>query len=457
MKRTIRLLVCSVVVATLVFAFASPAFAPVFVCPYDVCGYIRDSDSGEGISGATVELYHYQVGNPVVDATKVSSPSGYYYFDGLSASYEYYLRADHPRYRQNTVPTDWYGSNTKKDVTLRPLVQRVADDNRYSTAAAITRRAWDLNGSKNWSDSDDIIIASGEDRAAADPLAAAGLCWLYEGPLLLVNSRYVPSEAKQIVNEIRAARYPNAVTIHVVGGTTSIPQARLNELAGDTVQGPLTFDRIASSGSRYDLAAAIALRMKSKAFSESKQFPAETLVANGADPDKFFDALALSTISAWRGSPILLVSVDSLPPATKSAIQSLNPSRVIVGGGPNTVSGDVLGKIDALVPTVERWWGANRYATAIDIADEAAAESPTPWLGYITIGTAAKIPDALTGGAYLGKYSGMLVLTKGTVVPGDTAAWLEAHDAQNQACYAFGGPNSIAESTRQKMIDILMH
>ena len=33
----------------------------------------------------------------------------------------------------------------------------------------------------------DVVIASGDDAAMADPLSAGGLCWAYNAPLLLVS------------------------------------------------------------------------------------------------------------------------------------------------------------------------------------------------------------------------------------------------------------------------------
>ncbi|TLM79415.1 MAG: hypothetical protein FDZ75_08860, partial [Actinobacteria bacterium] len=58
---------------------------------------------------------------------------------------------------------------------------RLDGENRYSTAVEIAKE-----GFPGWEGVDTVVIASGDDRAAADPLAASGLCWLYDAPLLLV-------------------------------------------------------------------------------------------------------------------------------------------------------------------------------------------------------------------------------------------------------------------------------
>jgi putative cell wall-binding protein len=323
------------------------------------------------------------------------------------------------------------------------IPERLSSANRYSTAVAIARAGFDADGDAangtDWTGVTDIVIASGEDRAAADPLAASGLCWRYDAPLFLVSSYAVTSEVKAAVREIadqNAAAAPGGrIVVHIVGGPGSVPDARYSDIAASVGASRLAPDRVISVGNRYDLAAAISRRME-----ESGGKPPVVLIANGADANKFFDALALSPIAAKKGYPILLVSATSVPAATASRISEIkadNPGfdKTVVGGGPATVSDAVKASLSA-----ERWWGANRYTTAIDIADHAIASS---WLSDWTVGVAAKLPDALTGGSMVGRRGGVLLVTSGTSLTPETGTWLSTHKASVSACYVFGGPASV--------------
>jgi putative cell wall-binding protein len=305
--------------------------------------------------------------------------------------------------------------------------ERLSARTRFSTAVAIA-----LEGYPGWQNVKHVVIASGDDRAAADPLAASGLSWAYDAPMLLVSAGRTPDEVKAAISQIVKAN--GSVTLHVVGGPISVPNTRLAELvAAGGGSAKVKLDRILSSGTRYDLAAAISGRMKAV---RGGAMPSAALVANGADPDKFFDALALSPIAAGKGAPILLVTSDSIPAATANALNSLRPGTIIVGGGPNTVSERVRAALRAT-----RWSGRTRYDTAIAIANGAVSKG---WLNRRAVGAAAVLPDALTGGSFVGLKGGVLVLTDGTTLTPATQSWLRTYRSQVRQCYVFGGPLSVS-------------
>jgi len=335
------------------------------------------------------------------------------------------------------------GVNPKMD--LDPLrTERVAGNDRYATAVKIARERFTSPANPRlWLGVDTVIIASGEDRAAADPLAAAGLCRAYNAPLFLVRSTGVPGEVMKAVEEIFGTR--SSTRVILVGGPLSVPDPifdQLNSMAPD----PLIKDRIISAGDRYDLAAAIALRMKSELGE-----PWFVLVANGSDSAKFFDALALSPVSVASISPILLVRTSSVPPATKNVLAALNRPVVIVGGGPLTVSEGVMSELAAASAGpqfAERWWGSDRYKTAIAIADGARAKG---WLTDGCVAVAAKLPDALSGGSMIGQWRGPLLITRGDALTGATGDWLRTHKSAVRKCYVFGGPLSITEPVKNSI------
>lgn len=306
--------------------------------------------------------------------------------------------------------------------------ERLADDTRYSTAVEIAREGFDPAGDTSWPGVRSIVLASGDDASAPDPLAAAGLCGALDAPMFLISKRAVPFDVKKAVKEIADAN--GTVTVYIVGGPASVPDARYYELKAFVGGERLAKVRLAGQD-RYATAEKVAYKMKTLSGA-----PPVVLVANGADPTKFFDALSLSPVAAAKGYPILLVSANAVPVATKRAMGALRPGRVIVGGGVKTVSDTVKRSLGA-----ERWSGSTRYSTATTIAKNAITSG---WVSASKLGVAAKLPDALTGGSFCGSGGGVLLLTDGRELSPATAAFLESYDAKVAACYVFGGTASVS-------------
>jgi putative cell wall-binding protein len=325
---------------------------------------------------------------------------------------------------------------------VEPLaaVTGTAGSDRYTTAVLTARRAYDPKGDRTWPTISHVVIASGEDRAAADPLAAAGLCNLYNAPLLLVKSGSVPAEVAAALKEI-AANNGGSLKVHIVGGPASLPETRVTDIRRQ-VPGA-AFDRVLSTGSRYDMAAAIAKRI----FAEKAAKPTTVLGANGADPAKFFDALALSSVSAAKGFPILLVSANGVPAQTADALRTTGATEVIIGGGPRTVSDGVVASLNAT-----RWAGADRYSTATTVAQRAIDRG---WLTDDEVSIAAKLPDALTGGSATGKLGGVLLLTDPSHLPWSTGDWLSAPNRSVLHWAVIGGPTSVDASVRADLEKLL--
>jgi putative cell wall-binding protein len=337
------------------------------------------------------------------------------------------------------------------------IPQRIEGPDRYLTAVAIARDTFDPAGTKTWNGATNIIIASGEDRAAADPLAAAGLCWAYDAPLFLVSSDQVPWQVLVAIKEIYNANGP--IDLHVVGGTTTIPEERIEDIRMyvNPNMGQVGDRRFTTGGDRYDLAAAIAyyvdLEYQSRHGAGVHPW---VLVANGQDPDKFFDALALSAVSAQNGFPILLVEQDAVPPATLSRYSAIGPPVRVIGGGPNTVDPAVELVLNAGMEL--RWWGNDRYWTAREIADNA-----TGWgvLNQQRVGVASAMPDALSGGSAMGYggpqtpiapyLGGPLILTQPNDLPWASEAYLKTHKMSVAECIIFGGPVSVSPAVETEI------
>jgi putative cell wall-binding protein len=325
--------------------------------------------------------------------------------------------------------------------------ERIWGADRYSTSVALAAANF-----PGWLNCDHVILASGEDRAAADPLAASGLAWAYGGPVLLTQSDRVPPSVMSTLRAISDAN--GGVTVHVVGGPVSVPNARLGEITAQVNN--VTFDRITPFGDRFELAGAIARRMdaeRPRGHHRSAGFGGPiALIANGADADKFFDALALSPLAARTGYPILLVEEDRIPAATWSALNALGIDARIVGGGPATVSEGVLAELAEGPGLSTRLAGSDRYSTAVRIAS-AGGDAWQPWTLPHNVGVTAKLPDALAGGAFTGLRGSPIVLTATDSLPASTASYLHGNTMLVSENYVIGGPASVTAATAQEIYD----
>jgi putative cell wall-binding protein len=363
--------------------------------------------------------------------TYTAPADGWYYLRIYSAS------GDCPY--ELTVARHWIGPQAPD------VPERVWGPDRYTTAVELAKGNF-----PGWQNCDHVIIASGEDRAAADPLAASGLTWVYGAPILLVRSDEVPSAVMNAIAGMAAAN--GGVTVHVVGGPVSIPDDRLIEIQARVPTAAT--ERVLPAGNRYELAASIARRMDAERPS-GHLIPATTsdqrvLIANGADPDKFFDALALSPIAAKTGFPIVLVTRDSIPRESAQVLNDLGLHYRIIAGGPATISEAVVNELGAGYHPTQRWWGADRYATARAIAKEAKDQTP-PWLQPHNVGVAARLPDALTGGAFMGLRAGPILVTGGDALSSEPRSFLENNTTQIGECCVIGGPVSITDATKTEI------
>lgn len=158
--------------------------------------------------------------------------------------------------------------------------------------------------------------------------------------------------------------------------------------------------------------------------------PGAIVVANGLNPA---DALAGGAFAAQMDGVLLLTRPDSLPSVTRNEINRLGESlywlrddvKVYILGGLGAVSKAVEDEIAGLkyVTEVERLAGADRYGTAVRIADETVAEAWFSGQVFLVNGTAW--PDALAASAVAPWAGAPVLMSKATTVPAETLQWLE--------------------------------
>lgn len=187
-----------------------------------------------------------------------------------------------------------------------------------------------------------------------------------------------------------------------------------------------TVDRL-TGADRYSVAVGISQRA----------YPSTAPVVYIASGAGFPDALAAAPAAARAGGPLLLTSPSELSAAVRTEIQRLNPAKIVIVGGPNSVSPAVETALKAIKPT-ERLAGADRFAASRDVA---RTFGTTP---DVYIATGLNFPDALTAGT-LGSHQGRPVILVPGVATTVDPALLELLRTNNvQRITIAGGPNSVS-------------
>ncbi len=144
-----------------------------------------------------------------------------------------------------------------------------------------------------------------------------------------------------------------------------------------------------------------------------KYFVAKTVILARRDPP--VDAMASIGWSKNINAPILPVERDSVPEATYSALKKLEPSEIILIGGPEAISDKVKEELEEIA-SVDRIWGPTRYETAAELAGR--IESPS--VVVITDGLNPSV-DALI---IAGEYKAPIVYVNGKYIPKATERFL---------------------------------
>lgn len=348
---------------------------------------------------------------------------------GLLGNTKYYYKI----YAFNAAG-DGQAAATTVTTPLEPPI-RISGTDRYETAAAAANAAF-----PGWTGVTHVVIASGETASQPDALAAAGLAGAYNGPLLFVQQNALPTATR---NALLAM--PDGVQVHVIGGTAAVTNSVLTAM--DALAGVGPVERVPAGTDRYATAANVATRMKGLL---GDAFPKTALIVNGANASFYFDGLTASPVSASQKFPILLVQTGSVPAATTNAIGSLGITRSYIVGGTTAVSAAVANTLN--VAAADRISGATRYATAVSMANRAKAEG---WLGFMNIGVASSITDALSGGASIGHVGGPMLFTAPTALSPETSAFLSTNKAAIKRVYVYGGTAAISDSVVTQIGNVL--
>lgn len=310
-------------------------------------------------------------------------------------------------------------------------VTRVGGANRFAVAINASREEF-ANGSAT-----SVVLASGENFP--DALAASGLAGAINGPILLTPQAGLPSGLTAELARLGAAK------VYIVGGPAAVSGTVATQLAN----AGYAVERIGGAD-RFEVARNVSVRMKSLL---GGSFPRKAFVVRG---DTFADALAISPVAYGRDYCVLLTQPNALPSSTLNALDTLPINEVVVVGGTASVSSSVYAAIDARpsVTTATRWSGPDRFTTAAAVSNNSRAKG---WASFSSVGVASgrAFPDALGGGAAIGRRGGVMLLTEPTSLPSATRGALSSNRASVDGAWIYGGPSAVSDTVRAAVYDTL--
>jgi putative cell wall-binding protein len=299
--------------------------------------------------------------------------------------------------------------------TLPDGAIRVAGPNRYATSVEASKRGFP-DGART------IVIATGANWP--DALGGSALAGAVDGPLLLTKPDALPSEVTTEIKRLGATK------AYILGSTASVSADVEKQLKG------LGLTVIRKGGSnRYETARMVAdetIRLL------GSSYEGHALVATGLN---FPDASGAAPVAAALGRPILLANVTagtvSLPPAV---------NKVVILGSTAAVPSKVETYLDTTLGSanVDRLAGANRYDTAARAA-QLGVNAGMRWDGT-GLATGLNFPDALSGGAMLGKLNSVMLLTRPDLLSGEARTKLYNNRAVIDTLFIFGDTNAVSSA-----------
>ncbi|GAA2238054.1 hypothetical protein GCM10009851_23890 [Herbiconiux moechotypicola] len=196
-------------------------------------------------------------------------------------------------------------------------VVRAAGADRYATSVEVSK-SWDRDvtviGQR-------VILTSGENYP--DALAGAALAGNGGAPVLLTQRDSISRATLDEISRLEASE------ILVLGGVNSVSETVVTKL------GAVAPTRRIAGSDRYTVASALL-----------PEFGSTSGIVYIASGENYPDALSASAAAVNEYAPVLLVTKNTIPDATKNVLRTFKPLRIVVLGGPNTVADSVLSELN---------------------------------------------------------------------------------------------------------------
>lgn len=235
-----------------------------------------------------------------------------------------------------------------------------------------------------------------------------------------------PINAGYVIPAYADRLYGDGTVVEVAGGE------RVDNIDVELPQWSTTTERIAGAD-RFDNA----VMASEAAFSAGVPV---VYITNGLN---WPDALSAGPAAAHEGGPLLLTAPSSIPAVLDGELRRLQPQRIVVVGGPASVSDQVLAQLKAYSPSVSRIGGADRFEVSRAVSTEVFG-SRVPSRTML-VATGSNFSDALSAGAVAARIDAPVVLinTGGDRIDDVTRSFLFGADLEQLT--AVGGPAVISD------------
>ncbi|HZV26919.1 MAG TPA: cell wall-binding repeat-containing protein [Acidothermaceae bacterium] len=294
----------------------------------------------------------------------------------------------------------------------KPVI-RLAGSDRIGTSIAISTHEFPTaHAAKN------VILTAA--FTFADAMSAGPLGKQLDAPLLLTAPTSLSSATLTEIKRVMptpstttgtttsgCATTPPANAVYVIGGVAAIA-ASVN-----TTLNAAGFNVVRLAGTdRFGTSVAVA---------QCEGSPTTVFLATG---EIFADALAAGPAAASKGGSVLLTAGSVLPSSVSTYLAGLTSPTVYAVGQPAHLAD----------PSATPIVGGDRFATAALVATQ-FFPSPT----VVGVATGANFPDALAGGAYMGRIGRPVLLTTPNTLYSATSLYIAQNHTTLTHAYLFGG------------------
>ena len=286
------------------------------------------------------------------------------------------------------------------------LADRLAGADRIATAILAAQDA------RTGQQPDAAVLARAD--GYADALAGTPLAVAKHGPLLLTErERLNDSTGAELKSELA-----EGATVYLLGGEAALS----SQVAADVQNLGYRVVRFAGAD-RFETALRVA--------DEGLDNPSTLLLTTGID---FPDALSAGTAAAAKGGAVLLTAGSSMPSSVRAYLDAHAGATQYAIGGPAA----------AAAPDATPVVGDDRFATSRQAA-EAFFSSPAA----VGVASGRNFPDALSGGAHVGRAGGPLLLTEPSALPASIRSYLAVNKGTITNVTVYGGEAAVSEDTRR--------
>lgn len=157
------------------------------------------------------------------------------------------------------------------------------------------------------------------------------------------------------------------------------------------------------------------------------------------------DALTAAPLAKLKNAPILLTEGDKLNSDTKAELQRLGVTTVYVTSGIGVITQPALDELKAMQITVIPLGGADRFATALNIANVVGVHDK------LVVASAYSNADALSIASIAAAQGMPILLSNLDKLPDNVAAYVDSVKSNVQQTYVIGGTGVLSSDVQNSL------